>query len=257
MANIIYNYDKSSCNCYKCNENMYTDKKGIPSNMSITNCEIPKLYDCYRTKPFRYNIEPTQAEGYKFLNPIVYRNKLSKDFRATICEGNNEKCCPDLQFVSKDPRLISVPHSGQVQTLDRPPPNSAMLLSEISTDKNLDNYGKGYRSYADIDGGYISYYIDKSIEDPLFSPVFANTASSQGNLYRDPMGAFKPQYERNPLTNDNLLDTQRNYYEGGLSWIRDSQEFREDIISKFMADNNEKKWSARWNSETTDYSTYK
>lgn len=57
---------------------------------------------------------------------------------------------------------------------------------------------------------------------------------------------MKPRYERKPLTCTSHLNTTRNNYSGGLSWIEDSQEFREDIISKQMAKNNQQRWEPRW-----------
>ena len=60
------------------------------------------------------------------------------------------------------------------------------------------------------------------------------------------MGAYKPQYERVPVIWDNVLDTKRNRYRGGLSWIEDSNESREDLMARQQLKNNQQKYSARW-----------
>ena len=243
MPNVIYDYPKSSCDCYKCTDVSYlSETKGTPSNMPTVNCKTPDMFNCYNSKPFRYNIEPTNQDGYVNLNPDVMISQYARDFQRI----ENSTNWPKVQFVSKDPRLISASHSGQVLTLDRPPIETQPDLDTISTDKTLNKYGQDYRTYSDVNAGQISYYIDKSIEDPFFLPVFATSAKSFGTLYQDPMGAMKPIYDRKPLTCTNHLNTTRNNYSGGLSWIEDSQEFREDIISKQMARRNQERWEPRW-----------
>ena len=245
MSNVIYDYPKSSCDCYNCTNISYaSETKGIPSNMSTVNCKTPDMFNCYNSNPFRYNIEPNVQDGYVNLNPNVMLSQYANDFQRI--ESSTNQSCPRVQFASRDPRLISASHSGQVLTLDRPPIETQPDLDTISTDKKLNNYGQGYRTYSDISAGQIMYYVDKSIEDPFFLPIFATSAKSFGTLYQDPMGAMKPRYDRKPLTCTNHLNTTRNNYSGGLSWIEDSQEFREDIISKQMAKNNQQRWEPRW-----------
>jgi hypothetical protein len=140
-------------------------------------------------------------------------------------------------------------HGGQVLTLDTPPFDSTVKLADIMTDKRLDEYGQGYRTYSDIDGGYMGYYIDKSIEDPFFGPNFMQPAYNNAVLYQDPMGNIKPQYYRKPVRNINVMDTKPvmvDAQNGCLSWIRDSVEQREDLMARQMAVRNQQRWEPRW-----------
>jgi hypothetical protein len=245
MANVVYNYPKSSCSCYNCTETSYPcSTTGLPSNMSVRNCQTPAMFECYDRKPFRFDIEPRNEQGYKNLNPVVMKGKFSDDFQRIECPGI--RGCPKIQYASTDPRLVSAAHSGQVLTLDRPPMNSTPDLTQISTDKNLDGYGQGYRTYSDIDGGQIMYYIDKSTQDPFYSPNFSTSARALGTLYRDPMGAMKPQYDREPLKCNDPLNTTKDHYDGGLSWIQDSQEHRQDLLSLQMRKRNQERFEPRW-----------
>jgi len=151
-----------------------------------------------------------------------------------------------FQYYSSDPRLISASHGGQSLTLDNPPIDGKIYLDELSTNKNLDNYGKYYSTYSDINAGNITYYIDNSIKDPLFKPIFSIPARLTSTLYEDPMGSIKPQYDRQPLNYYDPINSDKNDYKGNLPWLQDTQEYREDIISKQMNKHNEQRFDYRW-----------
>lgn len=250
MAKIVYDYPKSSCDCYRCTEIMYKNmESGIPSNMSTTNCNTPEMLSCYNiTPPFLDTIGPQNQGGYKYLNPNVYESKYATDSNAITCPNNQG--CPKLQFASGDPRLVSASHSGQILTLDRPPIETQPLLSSLSTDKTLDKYGQNYRTYNDVNAGHVMYYVDKSRVDAFSGPVFTVPAQTVGYLYQDPMGSITPEYNRIPLKCANHINTMRSKYNGGLSWIEDSQEQREDLISKQMFRINQERWDPRWETKS-------
>ena len=196
-----------------------------------TNMQIRNLHDKFRTQ-----IEPKNNNGFNILNPEAHMNKYANDF-FPIDSGH--------QWGSYDPRLFSASHT-QVLTFDRPPIDGRIPLEKIYTDNSLDEYGKNYRSYSDINAGQITYYIDKSIQDPFFNPIYTNKVLSSGELYRDPMGSLKPHYERHLLVPNDPINTPRSSYNGCLSWIEDSQEHREDLLSKQMRKNNQQRWEPRW-----------
>jgi hypothetical protein len=61
------------------------------------------------------------------------------------------------------------------------------------------------------------------------------------------MGAMKPEYNRNPIVNTyNPTVTTAKSYPYCLSYIQDSQSFREDIMALQQRKNNQEKWTARW-----------
>jgi len=145
---------------------------------------------------------------------------------------------------SWDPRLYSATH-GDYITLDKPPLESKVPLNEIYN-KNLKNYGQNYRTYSDVNAGNVLYYVDKSREDPYYSPLFAQPARVGTVVYKDPMGAMKPEYPR-IVKNSELIGNDQCDTEGYcLTWMRDTQKFREDILSGIMAPINQQRWSPRW-----------
>jgi hypothetical protein len=247
MSNIVYKYPLSSCNCYNITENYSNTEGNIPTNMSVKNCNVNDPYlEYYNTKQFSAaNVQPIPKEGITNINPQVYN--YAKDFTPIKC--NETDTCPELQWTSPDPRLVSVIRGGKSYTLSSPPIDSTVLLQNVAVDKKLDNYGQNYNTYSDINAGQILYYTDRSIEDPLFRPIFVNSAEVTGVLYKDPMGALKPTYTRKPLIQDNHIGPERDNYEGGLSWIQDSTAQREDLMSKQMNVHNQQRWMSRWANE--------
>tara|TARA_Y100000389_G_scaffold53802_2_gene49627 strand:+ start:181 stop:879 length:699 start_codon:yes stop_codon:yes gene_type:complete len=227
-----------------------TEKNSIPTNMSVYNCHFPENNNIL----FKTNIEPVNKKGYKYLNPQVYDEKTSKNFEKVLSRdpyialpnGSLQPCNVENQVIAADPRLYSASHA-QWLALDRPPIDSSMKLSKIILDKKLDKYGQYYSGYKDINAGQIEYYFNRSIEDPFFSPNYATSAVNNGRLYKDPMGAMKPQYERVPLTYDNPITTgTRDKYQGCLSWIQDSMNHREDIMSLQQRKRNQEEYMYRY-----------
>lgn len=242
MANTFNNYPQSSTNSYECTKNNYVFSEGVPTNMSVRNCDFPAYYECYDRKVFKKQIEPRNIEGFVNLNPDAIRNQYDKSFSKINCQNTGATF-----YGSSDPRLVSSFHNGQFLPLDKPPINGGQIkLADIYTDPTLQNYGKQYSSYMDVNAGDIVYYIDKSIQDAFYKPVYENNAYDTGVLYKDPMGSMKPQYLRQPVIGNNVLNTKRENYQHGLSWMEDSNEQREDIIARQQLKNNQQKYSARW-----------
>lgn len=217
-------------------------KNQIKTNMSVKNCDFSD--DFYDRKLFKIQNEPQNKYGYTFINPNCISKSYDKTFEELNCPitfaGEKKKT-----YVTNDPRLISASHSGQILPLDRPPINESIKLSEIYTNPDMKYYGQEYKTYSDINAGQILYYYDHSIEDALYEPIFENNARVEASVYKDPMSAMKPEYNRIPIINTNVLNTKKNT-PGVLSWIRDSQESREDIMSKQMSLFNRTKYSSRW-----------
>lgn len=249
-------YFKSShvCPCVDERQNIYEQredvgkklflKKGWGGNMAMIGCKSP-LSDvvCYDRIPFSTDIEPVDKKGFEKINDKLEGQHLDTSYSRVQYAEKGDKC--EYAFESDDPRLFDVPR-GKRMALNTPPFNSSMNLSEIYTDPRMCEYGKHYRSYRDINTGQIVYYVDKSIEDPFFEPNFVTRAQMKATLYRDPMGEIKPQFERYPLKPSDHLNTTKCDYDGGLSWISDSQEFRQDLMSHQMRKHNEQRWSPMW-----------
>jgi hypothetical protein len=217
--------------------------KGKPTNMSVRNSDFSPYYECYNTKFFKEQIEPRNLSGFINLNPEAIDSQYDRSFQRISCPNDKEKTV----YASTDPRLISSFHNGQILTLDTPPINGGQIkLEDIYTDPTLKNYGRKYESYSDIKAGDITYYVDRSIEDAFYQPVYENNAFDKGYILKDPMGAFKPQYNRKPVIRNNVLDTKRSNYQYGLSWLDDSNESREDLMARQQGTHNKSKYTARW-----------
>ena len=238
MANIIYNYPKSSCTCANCVHECSIDEKGIPTNLSVRNCEVPSCLEVSNEYIFKDKIEPRDESGWVTINPKTESTDLDPSF-------SQLKDCSENTWVGTDPRLKSVARGGSVLLLDRPPTTYNMNPEKVNTDKSLIDYGKNYKSYADIDAGQITYYIDNSTKDAFYSPVVTTSARTIGSLYKDPMGALKPHYERQPLIEVNHLETKRKS-RGGLTWMKDTDAHREDLMSRQMTKINQQRWEPRW-----------
>lgn len=262
MNKNIYNYPKTFCNSVKCDKNNYVlENTGIPTNMSVYNCNFPEKLDCVLQDSnslirIRNDTEPMDKVGYNFINPQVYSEKYATEFQGFNCDSKNSKEIIPLpngwlepgngkQVFTNDPRLNSASHAQWI-TLDQPPIDSSMKLYDIPNDKRLDNYGQNYRTYSDINAGQILYYINKSLDDPISRPVFVNSSNIYSYVYVTPMGGLYPSYVRKPLKDDNFIAPTRNNYEGGLSWIQDSSEQRENITFSQIAPFLERDWSMRY-----------
>ena len=238
-------YPKSSCDCYGCSRVEYKPVSNLgPTNLAISDCQLPDILTCTNSAPISAKtIEPSPKEGYTILNPEVDTLNYASGFGTVECGISS---CPKITYTSADPRLVSAMHNGQRLVLDRPPRDDSVLLDKTMTDETLNGFGQNYKTYSDINAGFITYYIDKSREDPFYEPLFGTSAYSHATLFRDPMGSLKPQYDRTSLTSTNPITSTRDHYEGCLSWMEDSTNHREDLLSKQMRKMNEQRWEPRW-----------
>lgn len=243
MADIVYLYPKTSCPCQKnsnCSSNG-KEQRGFRSNLSLRDCEYPKCYETHDRIYMNQKSQPLCKQGIVALNPQVYSQKYDPSFGKVPCKKQG---CNNPTYLSQDPRLYSVTLADYIP-LDAPPINGNVKLKDIY-DKKWDNYGACFQPYEKIRDGQIEYYVDKSIEDPYFSPLYADKSKEVAVLYKDPMDAIKPEYTRIPLTNtQNPTTSCRDSYPC-LSFIEDTQSFREDIMSYQMRKRLQQKWETRW-----------
>jgi hypothetical protein len=245
-------YPQSSCICYDTRNN-FPKETGKPTNFSVrrenNQQSIPgEYFDTNNERVFRLSQEPHPRTGIDLQNPQVYTS--SPGFRSYKYDPlTDNKVCSKSVYDPLDPRLFNA-MTAQILPLDRPPIDSSVRLSNVYNE-NLRGYGQNYTDYKSVSGGQIQYYIDKSIEDPYFTPVFEISSNVKGEVYQDPMNAMKPAYFRQPLTSPNPLQNNMRGF-SGLTSINDSTRFREDITGGtknaggLMARMNREKYSARW-----------
>jgi hypothetical protein len=246
MADIVYLYPKSSCPCETCLPSYPIPKDGPKSNLSVRGCQPSPYFDCYNRVELKSELQPRDQQGIYDLNPQAYTNKLAEGFDAVKCPSGCPVApgCPQPVYLSRDPRQFDSPRADYIP-LDTIPIDGNVRLRNIYAVP--DRYGIGFKAYEQIDDGQIVYYIDKSIEDAFFKPVFSEPAQETSLLFRDPMGAMKPEYNRDALINTaNPTVTTAKKYPYCLSFIQDTQSQREDIMALQQRKNNQEKWSARW-----------
>jgi len=251
MTDRVYIYPQSSCTCYNCTTNKkYESVKntnGKPSNLSVRGCSVPSHFDCYNRKYVGTNTQPKDSQEMKinYINPQAYTQNYAKSFMAVDCkEPDACRQCPNPQYGSWDPRTWSATRNQYI-TFETPPLDGSIKLKDIYND-NLKGYGQNYQTYSDINAGQIVYYVDKSREDAYYRPLFNENVQVDTLVYKDPMDAMKPEYPRVTPYKNPITDESCNYGEYCLSFIKDTNMFREDILASNMVKINQQRWMPRW-----------
>jgi hypothetical protein len=280
--NKINLYPQTSCFCGDCYNPVNRTQSSLNSGLASRCSGIPTIdrnddsysgytcsadtqsFECKNRQWFGTDIEPIcpikepkkgNNPAFRVLNPQAMTEKYSTGFNIVKCGNKNpygvKTGCPADTYSSWDPRLFDAARA-QYLTLDRPPIDGNVPLKDMyRSGKGIrggdSRYGSGYTSYDNIREGQITYYIDDTIKDALFEPVFGERAHVSKDIYQDPMGSIKPEYIRTPILNtENPVTTDRTDYPYNLSFIQDTQSHREDIMSKQMAVQNQSKFSARY-----------
>lgn len=259
MTDVVYLYPKTSCPCADCSLE-FPQETGIKSSTAVRGCFASPYFDCnprvvlgtaVRPEPQSSQFGPSSSHKLYSLNPEMYTDKLAEGFDRVTCEngkGQSEPVapsCPSTSYYSRDPRQFDSPRA-QVLPLDTVPIDGDVRLKNIYN-KNLEGYRTGFKTYESINDGQILYYIDQSIQDAFYKPVFSEPALETKVLFQDPMGSMKPEYNRTPLLNTaNPTTTTVKKYPYCLSWLQDSCSQREDLMALQQRKHNQEKWSARW-----------
>lgn len=160
-----------------------------------------------------FHTEPNNKYGMEIINPFTCDN-----FDRTF--SKQESGC----WTNDDPRLISGARGTRLE-LNRPP-----LLGL----NNHDPKSCKYKSYDEIKIGQVMYYQRDDFRNVYFNPLFSDQAIVKKNMYRDPMGNIKPSFIRE--------STLHSHDNNRLTWLRDTQWQRNDIISKQMWERNQSRY---------------
>jgi hypothetical protein len=242
-------YPKSSCPCNECPPSypyfVQPDSKNpVPSSLGTDGCKDPQLFSCYNKQLYNKTVEPSnKGNTVSILNHMG----IQRDPNYVPVECSNSKGCRTT-WVGSNPLLLD-PRRNILTKLDKPPYTGDVPVGNVCTDQiytpYFRNYGKNYRNYSDINSGQIQYYVDSSLSESLFNPVFTNPAIVEHKVFMDPMGATKPQYDRHSLVQ---YDWDQCDKQACDSFTHDSIEFREDLMSRQMRKMNQQDWSLRWSS---------
>lgn len=153
-------------------------------------------------------------------------NKLSsldQDFTPVFCNGKT-------MWTSPDPRLQNSIRNGMRLVLDALPLNGKIDPNCVYNGFDGNNYKGFYNNYSDINNGQIRYYIDSQQAVPFIPQLFNTPSTIAVDNYIDPMGTVKPHY------------CQENKQSHKLSWLRDSQNHRQDLLTRQMWKRNQSDW---------------
>lgn len=183
-------------------------------------------------------VYPTNNSESSYIR-LNYLNSWDDDFVPVKCPKT--KCgCNNIAYLSTDPRLISSTHNGDKLVLDTIPRNGKVQFCNGNGPADIESYKPVYNTYSDIRGGDISYYYGQDLATPFIPQLFVqNKQTIQPGTtvckpsiikehYIDPMDSYKPHYCREPVFTQNCL-----------TWIKDSQYHREDLMSKQLWNRNQ------------------
>lgn len=163
---------------------------------------------------------------------VNYKNNRYTPFQDQVLNHNGLTMVqdfepnPDGTVTSYNPKVFDAARAIR-PAMDRPSTTGSVPLCKVYTDPNLDNY-----TPFNVNNGQITYYIDNSIKDAFYQPVYDIPFSTVGYMYVDPMSSVKPHY--------NLINSNASVFNfSNLSSINDSAFHRENLIASQQAKYNQ------------------
>ena len=203
----------------------------VMSSLPLSNCKRPEEFNTtFNTQQFQIDQQPKlQQYPHKHINTLY--EFPSAGFYSVENECNSN--IPGWQ--TKDGRTIDA--RGQRLTFNQRPDVSYPLFKDTEVDTKLDGYGQNYKTFKDITAGQYKYYTIN--REPVSTPVFVIQSNVSSEVFQDPMGALKPQYNRSRITRElrQISDYQ---------FDRDQIEFRESITASLMRKNQQRDWNTLW-----------
>ncbi|NBP02257.1 MAG: hypothetical protein EBU90_19470 [Proteobacteria bacterium] len=120
-------------------------------------------------------------------------------------------------------------------------PDPIPRLQNIYNYKDAEKFKpQTYDYYSEIKGGNVEYHpYRRTVIDNFKNPNFVNYSFIKSNVYTDPMGSIKPQYER--------IETKNRVVVDQLTWMMDSNEWREQLMARQMRKQNETQYDPKLN----------
>lgn len=186
----------------------------------IDTAYLCKNSPCANSQEIHLHHEHNDIEGIHVINPSV----ISYD--STFYPIQVE----DRRYYTRagDARLYDAARNTYLY-FDQPP---FVAKSEECQKKS----SQIYSSYSDIDKGNTAYYTQNTTRNVFPKPLFTTDAVVTETIYTDPSGSIRHDWSRfpNKCCNDECENT--------LSFIRDSQLHREDLMALQMRRMNEQKY---------------
>lgn len=200
----------------------YLGNLSYPASYKTTNevnVQMTPISNAYRTMKAKYPEKPVQFLNTLGLTPMM-------DYRLT---KNN------TYLYGSDGRMVDA--RGMRLELDQPAKVGAVNMDDVYKINNC-SYGGVYSSYGCINNGNIAYYVDESISQPFFDPVYTLSSTVSKNILLDPMDNPKPEYSK--YVNSTLKSVVNDQF------ARDQLSFREDLTSRQQNLYNRTSWTNRW-----------
>ena len=164
-------------------------------------------------------ISPEVVEGntITFLNEKGHSFVCGQDFVYNPRTGT----CPGYQ--SMDPRTFDSPRAIRT-TYDRPPlfSKNTQPLQNLYTSPGA--HTGFYPSYQAIKNGDLFYYTDRDVAEPYGLDPYTLTSYTIPQIEIDPMGAYRPLYQKVPVFQNNRNVAQ-------YTFDQDQMQFREDLMA--------------------------
>lgn len=230
-----------SCPCNSCPKKQESVQPQYLNNMGVPNCEYPESFYCDdRIKWASKMNPPLNNEGINRVNLNPNFGLVEAPEFYQVPGGGD--CLSEGYTANWDNRLYD-PRRNLHMVLDRIPLQARNTGSYNNPNVYLKEYDaikpQTYGDYSQINNGQIQYYHDTNNDDPYFAPNFVRRYDVDYVLFKDPMGAIKPEYIRKPL---NFTDNNFSNY----SFIRDSTLHREDIMERQMRVRNQQRYEPRY-----------
>ena len=183
-----------------------------------------------RVTPISNKYQPMNHEKQQ----ISFLNKLGltpmTDYHITKDEEGKQ-----TYFYGFDSRMVDA--RGMRMSLDKPAMVGAVDMDDVY---KIDNSGYGgvYQTYGDINNGNIAYYVDQSVSQPFFDPVYTLSSTVNKTVIMDPMTNPKPEYSK--MVDSTLRSVVDDQY------ARDQLTFREELMTRQQDLYNRTSWTNRW-----------
>ena len=189
---------ESSCNCVidNCDQRIETRvlENGTSTNLFIPDCRKPSGFNCNQSLIFRQDVQPQNRHGYDIINPRAFSEKQASGYYEFPC---NIDSCEKRVFTSNDPtshqrcargaasRSRQTTHKQQHKISDTRHRQRTRQLREW-----LPNILRHQRRRRFI------FIQTKHKRIPSTCRCSTQKPNVTSILFRDPMGAYKPHYER-------------------------------------------------------------
>ena len=197
------------------------------SNLALpygVNQRITPLSNEY--KPMNYEVQKDTFLNKLGLTPMT-------DYHITKNEDGKQ-----TYFYGFDSRVVDA--RGMRMSLDQPAMVGAVDMDDVYKFDNS-GYGGVYQSYGAINNGHIAYYVDQSVSQPFYEPVYTLSSNVEKKVVMDPMTNPKPEYSKK--VNSSLKSVVDDQY------ARDQLSIREELMSRQQNLYNRTSWTNRWISD--------